>query len=199
MARSKIRVGIAEIRRENLRNKVAIALTQNVPENEIWKHLGLDRKQARLHIASIFEEWRHARVEAVEEKIAREVRKLDLVEMIAWQELAASKKHFPKGEEAKDKDDTVPADPRFMKVVIDCITKRTELYGYTEGTSRADKVAPDSQQAKTAEAADLMLSLGNPDGMSQAEVDARIEAMEQLRLAQDRLANFTDGLGAGNN
>ena len=135
------------------RNQVADLNLQGLKNFEIAEILKVSPSQICLDLKAISKEWRDQRVSDIDEVKSRELSKLDLIEKKAFAEYERSKEAKTKksmkkrGVSVKDEKDNKTkilgndseqtfteeqqlGDPRYMTIILECISKRAKIIGY---------------------------------------------------------------------
>jgi len=128
--RSKIQV-------EKDRREIANLYLQGIIQAEIGARLGMTQPMVCYDIKVIKKRWLASSVRDFDEAKARELARIDNVETVAWRQFELSQgdkksttvKKSEGGTEATKKIEERLGDPRYLKIVLDCVDRRCKILG----------------------------------------------------------------------
>jgi transcriptional regulator with XRE-family HTH domain len=167
--------GVRRTREKRAKDRAEIArlaLFGNITQQEIAEKVGLNQATISRELKAVRDEWRKSAVQDINDVIARELQKLDALEIEVLTEWERSKRDWQKkvvedkprgggqsGKSARIESGGQCGDPRYIQSLLGIQDRRAKLLG----TDKPHKVAPTTPSGD------------DPyDGMSDAEIAARI-------------------------
>lgn len=150
-----------------------LALFGNKTQEQMAQEIGIDQTTVSRELKRIREDWRQSALQDIDEVIARELKKLDQLELEALQEWERSKRDWTKkvvedkprskgvaGKSARIETGSQTGDPRYLQVLISIQDRRSKLLGIDKPQKMAPTTPDGSQPYR--------------NDMTDAEIDRRI-------------------------
>src|SRR5574341_1962026 len=131
------------------KRKIASLYLRGFTQIEIAKYIKVNQSTVSRDIKKLIDEWRTERIYDINEAKARELAKIDELELVYWEAWRRSQEDavtHTEGSTATGEIDTTQTkgqagDPRFLDGVLKCIQKRCEILG-VEAPTKLEHAGP---------------------------------------------------------